>query len=331
MICIIGEISGNHNGDYDKLLKLINECANAGCNAVKIQCFSPETITANSSRPEFLVKEGPWKGKTLYELYQSTYLPWEWYDGMFEYAAKIGIEVFASVFDETSANFIKNYNSKIVKIASPEIIDLDLLEYCSKIFSKLIVSTGMATKDEIIQASKIVMGNNTELTFLQCVSEYPANPESYNLGGLKFLSEYSHNVGISDHTLDINIISASVPLGIKFIEKHITLDRNDGGTDSHYSLEPAEFKSMVISIRQIEKALLHSDYLEFNTDSQNRKFRRSLFFNNDLNSGSIVKSENIKSIRPSIGLDPGDIHKILGKRLSKNVKTNDPVFLDLFC
>lgn len=327
---IVAELSGNHNKSQANLFKLITKAKQCGATSLKIQCFKPETITANSKLPHFLIKEGPWKGATLFELYNKTYLPWEWYDRIFKESNKLNIEVFGSVFDEKSADFLSKYNSNKVKIASPEIIDLKLIEYVSKRFNSIIISTGMASKKEIIEASKIVKISKKNLTLLQCVSEYPAKTESYNLNGLNFLKSISDEIGISDHTLENTCLIGAIALGSTFVEKHLTLDRNDGGIDSHFSLEPNEFKKMAKTAADIFEATKNKDYDDKNSDSSNRKYRRSLFYKNDKKSGDIISENDVKCIRPGLGLYPSEINKIIGKILAKDVKSNYPIKLTDF-
>lgn len=327
---IVAELSGNHNGSKDRLLDLVRLAKDSGATMLKVQCFRPDTITADSDHISFQVIDGPWKGKSLYELYEITYLPWEWYDDLFELGKKLDIQIFASVFDEDSANFISQYNAEKVKIASPEIIDSNLIEHCAKIFDEVIISTGMASKQEVKNAVRLVRKHKKYITLLQCVSEYPALPSSYNLKGLNYLKKMADSVGISDHSIDDTVVLGAVALGAKFVEKHFTDSRKKGGIDSHFSLEPREFYNMVRKIQDLEVACEADDYTEENLDAANRKYRRSLFFKSDLINGHEIQAMDIKCIRPGSGLHPSKLNKIVGKKLTQNVKENYPVELKYF-
>ena len=327
---IVAELSGNHNGNKDNLMKLLASAVTSGATSIKIQCFRPDTITAESDLDHFIVTDGPWKEKTLFELYSETYLPWEWYDDLFDEAQRLQINLFASVFDEESADFISKYNTKRVKIASPELVDLKLISHVSGIFDEIVLSTGMASKIEILDASKIVRNKNKHLTLLQCVSEYPAETSSYNLKGLNFLGSIADVVGVSDHSMDDTVVIGSVALGARFIEKHFIIDRTKGGIDSHFSLEPNEFFEMTKKVKDIYRACEFNDYKESNEDAENKKYRRSLFFNQDLIKGTTITQEHIKCIRPGLGLHPSKLNNLLGKKILVSVSENQPVRSDQF-
>lgn len=329
-IKIVAELSGNHNGSKDRLLNLVKLASDSGATMIKVQCFRPDTITADGGHKSFQVNDGPWKGRSLYELYETTYLPWEWYDDLFEIGNKLNIQIFASVFDEESANFISRYTTSLVKIASPEIIDSALIEHCAYIFDEMIISTGMASKKEIVTAVNLVRNHSKFVTLLQCVSEYPALPRSYNLKGLNYLNDIGDEVGISDHSMDDTVVLGAVALGAKFVEKHFTDTRKAGGIDSHFSLEPQEFSEMVRKIRDLEAACQLDSYSEENSDKANRKYRRSLFFSTDLKSEHEITFEDIKCIRPGSGLHPSQLNKIIGKKLIQNVTKNYPIEMKYF-
>jgi sialic acid synthase SpsE len=327
---IVAELSGNHNGSKDRLLQLVKLAHESSASMIKVQCFRPDTITADSDHISFQITDGPWKGKSLYELYEITYIPWEWYDDLFDLGNKLGVEIFASVFDERSAKFISRYTTTRVKIASPEIIDTNLIDYCASIFDELIISTGMASKRELLTAAAVVKKHQKFLTFLQCVSEYPAEPQSYNLDGLKFLNGLANEVGISDHSMEDTVVLGAVALGAKFVEKHFIDAREIGGIDSHFSLEPNEFKEMVRKIRILEAACRKVGYLEENSDNINQKYRRSLFFTSSLEPGHILNIPDIKCIRPGAGLHPSEINKIIGKKLIKRAYKDYPIDMSYF-
>ena len=326
----VAELSGNHNGSKDRLLDLVRMAHESSATMIKVQCFRPDTITADCDHISFQVTDGPWEGKSLFELYETTYLPWEWYDDLFELGNKLNVEIFASVFDEESANFISRYTTAKVKIASPEIIDTTLIDYCASIFDELIISTGMASKKEISTAVNLVRKHNKFVTLLQCVSEYPALPQSYNLNGLGYLNDLADEIGISDHSMDDTVVLGAVALGAKFVEKHFTDSRKVGGIDSHFSLEPTEFTEMVRKIRALEAACEEVGYTEENADNTNRKYRRSLFFSSDFKSGHRLNFSDMKCIRPGAGLHPSELNKIIGKKLIKEAKKNYPIDMSYF-
>ena len=322
---LVAELSGNHNGSKQNLLDLVTAAEDSGATCIKIQCFTPDTITANSSQDWFKVTDGPWAGSTLFELYSKTYLPWEWYDELFSHADRLGIEIFGSVFDEKSADFLSQFNSEKVKIASPEIIDLKLIDYASRLFERVIVSTGMSSKKEVFEAATVVKEKRKYLTLLQCVSEYPAKPESYNLQGLKYLSTFSNSYGISDHALADTASIGAVALGATLIEKHFTLNRSEGGIDSHFSLEPNEFLALSQKVNDVFQACAVKDYEEMNSDSDNQKYRRSLFYSCDIAQGTLITEKHIKCIRPGVGLHPSKEKLLIGKKLKYDVETNQPI------
>jgi sialic acid synthase SpsE len=327
---VVAELSGNHNGSKDRLLDLTKLAKDSGATMVKVQCFRPDTITADSNHSSFQINDGPWAGSSLYELYSLTYLPWEWYDDLFLLGKNLDIEIFASVFDEKSADFISQYNPVRVKIASPEIIDSKLIEYCAHKFQELIISTGMASKLEIENAVRIVRSFQKPVTLLQCVSEYPAKASSYNLKGISYLASIADAVGISDHSIDDTVVLGSVALGAKFVEKHFTDSRSNGGIDSHFSLEPKEFLEMSKKISALEAACKIDEYTDHNLDCINKKYRRSLFFSTDLKSGHKITASDIKCIRPGSGLHPSMISQILGKNINCDVVKNHPIKLRFF-
>ena len=326
---LIAELSGNHNGSKDRALKLIHAAHEAGASMVKVQCFKPELLTVNSNEAAYVVEKGAWAGKSLFELYEATYLPWEWYDDLISLCKKLGLDFFASVFDEKSADFLISKGCDTVKIASAEIVDVDLISYCSERFATIMISTGMASKAEIIEASTVAKAGGANVVLFQCVSEYPAVAKDYNLGGLEFLKQHSDFVGISDHSMDNIAVVGSIAKGATYVEKHITLCRLDGGIDSHFSLEPNEFQKMVRESTQIFEACIDNDYRENNADRVSRKYRRSLYLKPPMQSGSIIKAENIISLRPAYGAPVSDKHLYIGKRISLDVKSFTPLSNDV--
>jgi len=327
---VIAELSGNHNGSKERAINLVHAAHQAGASMVKVQCFKPEFLTVKSDDAAYRVNHGAWAGKSLFELYESTYLPWEWYDDLISLSTDLGLEFFASVFDESSVDFLVSKECRTVKIASAEIIDTELIEYCSTRFHTIMISTGMASKQEIIDASSLAKAGGAKVVLFQCVSEYPAQVKDYNLGGLDFLKKYSDYIGISDHSMDNTAIIGSIAKGASFVEKHITLRRSDGGIDSHFSLEPNEFKQMVSVSSQIYEACIESDYCEKNVDGQSRKYRRSLYLKPPIKSGSIITEENIISLRPAYGAPVRDKHQFIGKKIDIDIEVCTPLTSDVF-
>lgn len=326
---IIAELSGNHNGSKDRALSLIEAAADAGATMVKVQCFKPDLITVKSDNEIYRVNGGEWDGKSLYDLYSATYLPWEWYDDLIASSKVLGLEFFASVFDEVSADFLLSKGCETVKIASPEIIDLDLLTYCAERFQTILLSTGMASKDEIITAHKIFSKYSIESVLLQCVSEYPARAEDYNLGGLAFLSRYGNHTGISDHSMDDIAVLGAVAKGATYIEKHLTMRRLDGGVDSHFSLEPHEFKQMVTAAHKMAKACVLEDYAEVNSDQGSRKYRRSLYITPSLRAGDIIREKDLISRRPALGDEVANKSGYIGKKLKIDIDEISPLTMNM--
>ena len=309
-------------------IKLIKAAKKSGADAVKFQTYTPETITIDCDNKYFQIKQGSiWDGKTLYQLYQEAYMPWEWLPKLKKIAEKEGLIFFSSVFDKSSVDFLKKINIPAYKIASFEIADIPLIEYVAKEKKPIIISTGIATLAEIKEAVKTCkrVGNN-QIALLKCTSAYPTPLEEVNLRTIPNLAKiFKTIIGLSDHTLNIFVPVAAVALGAKIIEKHLTLDRDLGGPDASFSLEPEEFREMVNKIRETEKALGKISYKLSKKIKKTREFGRSLFVVEDIKVGEKFTEKNIKSIRPAHGLPPKYFKKILGKRAKKNLKKGTPL------
>jgi N-acetylneuraminate synthase len=329
---IIAELSANHNGKLETALKIINEAVKAGADAIKLQTYRPDTITLNSNSEEFKVKGGLWDGRTLYELYDEAHMPWEWHKPLFEHARKVGITIFSSPFDTTAVDLLEDLNAPAYKIASFEAVDLPLIRYVAATGKPMIISTGMADADEISEALAAAKdGGCKELAVLHCVSGYPAPPEDYNLRTLADMrTRFGVPVGLSDHTIENATSIASVALGACVIEKHFTLNRNGGGPDDSFSLEPEEMKQLCIGARTAWSALGNVDYGRKSSEKGNIKFRRSLYFTKDKQAGDVISEGDVKSVRPGFGLSPKYLSKIIGKPLLKNVAKNTKVTKEYF-
>lgn len=328
---IIAEMSANHNGDIENAFKIISEAKRAGADALKIQTYRPDTITLNSDNPDFLINEGLWEGRTLYELYEWAHTPWEWHKPLFEHARKEGITLFSSPFDNTAVDLLEDLNAPAYKIASFEAIDLPLIEYVASTGKPMIISTGMADEQEIQEAIDAARGAGCkELAILHCVSGYPAPAEDYNLKTLVDMRErFNVLTGLSDHTLDNTTAIVSAALGASIIEKHFTLDRSRGGPDDSFSLEPAELAALCRDTKTAKAALGQVDYGRKSSEQGNVKFRRSLYFVKDMKAGDVITEDCIRSVRPGYGLVPKYFKELIGKKVAVDIKINSPVRYEL--
>lgn len=328
---IIAELSANHNGKLETALKIIDEAAKAGADAVKLQTYRPDTITLDSDAEEFKIKGGLWDGRTLYELYEEAHMPWEWHKHLFEYAKKIGITIFSSPFDTTAVDLLEDLDTPAYKIASFEAIDLPLIRYVAATGKPMIISTGMADAEEIQEAIEAAQeGGCKELAILHCVSGYPAPSEDYNLRTIPDMIErFGLVTGLSDHTLDNTTAIASVVMGASIIEKHFTLDRNGGGPDDSFSLEPADLSALCRDSKTAWTALGKVDYGRKSSEQGNVQFRRSLYFVKDLQEGDVITPQSIRSVRPGYGLAPKHYEQLLNRRLKVNVSNGSPVSWDV--
>ena len=329
---IIAELSANHLQDFDIAVKTVKAMKEAGADAVKLQTFTPDTITIDSDYEYFRIKQGTlWDGKTLYQLYQEAYTPWEWQPELKILAEDMGLICFSSPFDKTAVDFLERMNIPAYKVASFEIMDIGLIEYIASKGKPIIISTGIASLADIEEAINACkrMGNN-RIALLKCTSEYPTPLEDVNLRTIPDMIErFGTVVGLSDHTLGISVPMVAVALGAKIIEKHFILDRNLGGPDSAFSLEPEEFRAMVKSVRESEKALGKVSYELTEKIKKSREFSRSLFVVEDMKAGTVFTERNIRSIRPGFGLAPKFIKDILGKKAKTNIKRGTPLSKDL--
>jgi pseudaminic acid synthase len=327
---VIAEMSANHNGDLDRAFKLLEEAKKAGADAVKIQSYTADTITLNSDREDFMIRGGLWDGRRLHDLYREAEMPWEWHGPLFDRAREIGITLFSSPFDRTAVDLLESLGAPAYKIASFEVIDLPLIRYAASTGKPMIISTGMATRDEIDEAVDAALGAGCrELAILRCVSGYPAPAQDYDLRTLSDMQQrYGVVTGLSDHTLDNTTAIASVALGAAIIEKHFTLDRSGGGPDDSFSLEPKELAALCRTARSAWDALGAVRYGPAPSERSNVKFRRSVYFVKELSAGDVITPESIRVVRPGFGELPKHFDDLIGRRVSRHVEQNTPVRLD---
>lgn len=319
---VIAELSANHNGNIDTAKKIIQIAKESGADAVKMQTYRPDTLTIKSELPDFQLTKGLWAGRSLYDLYEWAHTPWEWHKPLFEFANNLNLTIFSSPFDESAVDLLEDLNAPAYKIASFEAVDINLIKYVARTKKPIIISTGMADSQEIQEAIEAAYeGGCKQLAILHCVSGYPAPPEDYNLKTvIDMQTKYGLPVGLSDHTIDNSTAVAAVALGACIIEKHVTLDRNGGGPDDSFSLEPKDLKNLCGATKVAWEALGEVNYERKNSEKDNVKFRRSLYFIENMSKGDMIKEQHIKSIRPGYGLAPKFYNQILGKTVSANVK-----------
>lgn len=328
---IIAELSANHNGSMDTALKIIEQAKLCGADAVKLQTYKADTITLNSQNEEFMIRGGLWDGQSLYELYEKAHLPWDWHKPLFDYARELDITIFSSPFDNTAVDLLEDLNAPAYKIASFEAVDLPLIKYVASTGKPMIISTGMADAEEIQEAIDAARsGGCKELAILHCVSGYPAPSEDYNLRTIPNMMErFGLVTGLSDHTLDNTTAIASVVLGASIIEKHFTLDRNAGGPDDSFSLEPADLTALCRDSKTAWAALGQVDYGRKASEQGNAQFRRSLYFVKDLKAGDVITEDAVRSVRPGFGLAPKFLDEVIGERVSVDVFKNTAVAFEL--
>ena len=329
---IIAEMSGNHNQSLERALQIVKAAADAGADAIKLQTYTADTITFNGAGEEFFIKDenSLWKGQNLYDLYKQAYTPWEWHKSIFDYAKELGLIAFSSPFDTTAVDFLESLNVPLYKIASFENTDHILLKSIAKTGQPVIMSTGVATIADIQESVEVLRdGGCKELVLLKCTSTYPASPENTNVLTIPHMRElYDCPVGLSDHTMGIGASIAAVALGACVIEKHFTLRRADGGVDSAFSLEPAEFENLVIETERAFLSLGKVNYELSEKEKRNLQFKRSLYVVKDMQAGEIITPEHIRSIRPGNGLHTRHYEKIIGKIAKTDVKAGTPLSLN---
>ncbi len=327
-VFIIAEMSANHGHDINIAKDTIKAVKEAGADAIKLQTYTADTLTIDCDNEYFKLSSGTiWDGRTLYDLYEEAYTPWEWQKELMEYAKSIGLICFSTPFDKTAVDFLEELNVPAYKVASFEIMDIPLIEYIASKGKPVIISTGIAALSDIEEAVEACKRmNNNQIILLKCTSSYPAKIEDANLKTIPNLKDtFGTEVGLSDHTLGITAPVVSVALGARVIEKHFILDKAIGGPDASFSLEPDEFKQMVRSVREAEKSLGEIDYSMTEKKKNNRLLGRSLFIVKDMKEGELFTEENIRSIRPGYGLHPKYYNEIIGKKASCNLDRGTPM------
>ena len=330
-VFIIAELSANHNGSIETAKETIRAAKRAGADCIKLQTYTADTITLNSRKSDFMVKGTIWDGKNLHDLYKEAYTPWEWHAELFKVAKEEGLICFSSPFDFTAVDFLETLNVPAYKIASFEITDIALIEYVASKGKPIILSTGIATTEdiELALAACKKMGNS-QIALLKCISSYPAPIEEANMSMVKDLANrYGVISGLSDHTMGSTVPVVSVCFGAKIIEKHFILDRTIGGPDASFSMNEAEFKQMVIAVREAEKAIGVVDYELTEKQQSGRAFSRSLYVVEDIKGGDLFTSKNVRSIRPGYGLHPKFLPNVLGKIAKSDIEKGTALSFDL--
>lgn len=323
---IVAEMSANHNMEFARAKEIIRIAAETGADAIKIQTYTPDTITINSTNPAFQT-HGIWEGRTLYELYGKAYTPWEWQEDLQKYAHECGLEFFSSPFDLTAVDFLEKMNVPVYKVASFEINDIPFIRKIARTGKPIIISTGIAHLEDIDLALRTCLEEeNDRVILLKCISAYPAPYENMNLKVIPNMADTFECIsGLSDHSMGEEVAVAAVALGAKVVEKHFTLNREDGGEDSQFSMEPDEFSRMVQAIRNVEKALGHVTY-ELNEEQEaSRVYSRSLFVVEDIKAGEKFTPQNLKSIRPGIGMHTRHWEEVLGKKAKCDIEKGTPM------
>lgn len=329
---IIAELSGNHNGDLDRALALVDAAAATGADAVKLQTYTADTITLDVDRPEFRIHGGLWDGRSLHELYQEASTPWDWHAALFERAHRHGLHCFSSPFDPTAVDFLETLHAPAYKIASFELVDTPLIAKAAATGKPLIMSTGIANYAEIEDACRAAReGGAAGFALLHCISAYPAKPEDMRLGTIETLSgAFGVPIGLSDHTLGSAVAVAAIAKGACVIEKHMTLARADGGPDAEFSLEPDEFGQLVADCRMAHAALGPAKHDRKGVGGANAQFRRSLYVTADVAKGEVVSEANVRSVRPGLGLAPKHLPDVLGRRAARALTRGEPVDWSMF-
>ena len=330
---IIAEMSGNHNQSLDRAFAIVDAAAASGAHALKIQTYTPDTMTLNISENEFFISDPKslWKGKNLYELYAEAMTPWEWHQPIKERCEKHGMLFFSTPFDFTAVDYLEKLNVDFYKIASFENTDLPLIRRVAKTGKPIIISTGMASVSELAEMVEAARSAGCkDLILLKCTSAYPATPKDANLNTIPNLRElFNIQVGLSDHTMGVGVALASVALGATVIEKHFTLDRSEGGVDSAFSMEPSEFKLLVEESQKAWEALGNVSYERGESETKSLVFRRTLYIAEDVKAGEILTEKNLRAVRPGLGIAPKYIDSFLGKRVVRDYKKGTPVNWDI--
>lgn len=326
-VFIIAELSANHNGSLDTALETVRAAKRAGANCIKLQTYTAETITIDSRKPDFMIEGTIWDGRNLFSLYQEAYTPWEWHEEIMKVAKDEGLLCFSSPFDPSSVEFLESLGVPAYKIASFEITDIPLIELVASKGKPIIISTGIASENDIqLALDACYRMGNSEIALLKCTSSYPAPIEEANMVMVDdFAKKFNVVTGLSDHTMGNTVPVVATCFGAKIIEKHFILDRSIGGPDASFSMNENEFKEMVEAVRSAEKAIGIVDYSLTEKQVKGRDFARSLYFVENVSAGEIISEKNVRSIRPGFGMHPKHLSEILGKTLTRDVEKGDPV------
>lgn len=327
---IIAEISANHNGSLETAINLIRAAKENGADAVKLQTYTADTLTLKSTKPDFLIKGGLWDGRSLHDLYQEAHTPWHWHADLFSEAKSEGITIFSSPFDATAVDLLENLNAPAYKIASFEIVDHELIRIAAQTGKPLIISTGLASLAEIEEAYDVATGNGAaEVALLHCLSAYPSPAREYKLGSIQKLKEiFNCEVGLSDHTIGNDIAIAATSIGATLLEKHFTWDTNGGGPDDSFSMDSTGLKSLRSSVDVAWQSLGFANFEIQPSESQNIRFRRSLYFVKDIEAGEIITGDHVRSIRPGFGIPPKHLNELIGKESPITAEAGDRVTAD---
>jgi N-acetylneuraminate synthase len=330
---VIAEMSGNHNQSLDRALKIVEAAAQSGVHALKLQTYTPDTMTLDLSEGEFFISDEKslWKGRSLYDLYQEAHTPWEWHKPIFDRAKELGLIVFSTPFDDSAVDFLEDLDVPCYKVASFENTDLPLIRKIASTGKPMIISTGMATVAELDETVRTArQAGCNDIILLKCTSTYPATPDNTNILTIPHMRDlFGCEVGLSDHTMGLGVSVASVALGATVIEKHFTLNRADGGVDSAFSLEPAEMKALVEETERAWQGLGHIQYGPTSKEKKSMAFRRSLYICKDLKAGDVLSRENVRAIRPGHGLAPKFFDLVMGKKLNSASKKGTPLKWDM--
>jgi N-acetylneuraminate synthase len=328
---VIAEMSANHNGSLDRAFQILQEAKASGADAVKMQSYTADTITLNCDHEDYIIRGGLWDGKRLHDLYKEAEMPWEWHQPLFQRANELGITLFSSPFDSTAVDLLESLGAPAYKIASFEAIDLPLIRYVARTRKPMIISTGMATREEIDEAVDAALGAGcSQLAILRCVSGYPAPAQDYDLSTLVDMRQrYGLVTGLSDHTLENTTAITSIALGASIIEKHFTLDRDGGGPDDSFSLEPQEFADLCRTTRLAWSSVGVVRYGPAPSERSNVKFRRSIYFVKDMAEGDVITPDAIRVVRPGFGAQPKHFDAMIGRSVNRRVLRNTPAHLDM--
>ena len=328
---IIAEVSANHNQSFERAVEIIHAAHSSGANAVKLQTYTPDTITLDCDSELFRISGTAWNGLTLHELYRQAFTPWDWQVRLKEVIEECGMAFFSSPFDSSAVDFLESIGAPAYKVASSEIVDIPLLRRISKTGKPVLVSTGIANRDEIDEAVAVLRQEGvSDLLLLKCTASYPAPIEDLNLRTIPAMEKrYGTPVGLSDHTMGVEAPVVAVALGACAIEKHLTLSRADGGPDSGFSLEPSEFAEMVAAVRRAEQALGSVRYEPAQSEMVARQYRRSLFVVEDVRAGELFNDRNVRSIRPGHGLHTRYFQEVIGRVASRDIRRGTPLSWDL--